>query len=55
MAEKMTDGARAVNSDSPNTANIPARATLNSAPLKYGVPAVGDEIRLYVGFEGYRE
>jgi polyisoprenoid-binding protein YceI len=23
--------------------------------MKYGVPAVGDEIRLYVGFEGYRD
>jgi polyisoprenoid-binding protein YceI len=23
--------------------------------MKYGVPAVGDEIRLYVGFEAYRE
>jgi len=23
--------------------------------MKYGVPAVGDEIRLYVGFEGYKD
>ncbi len=23
--------------------------------MKYGVPAVGDEVRLYVGFEAYRE
>ena len=23
--------------------------------MKYGVPAIGDEIRLYVGFEAYRE
>jgi polyisoprenoid-binding protein YceI len=23
--------------------------------MKYGVPAVGDEIRIVVGFEAYRE